>query len=91
MKIAPILAAGAVLAEGAMADLPNVLVTIEPELVDKPTTCQMLGGISEDRLERFMRAGEIVPRLIGQRVVFSVEEVRRFARSLPSWKPRRPS
>jgi hypothetical protein len=49
----------------------------------------MLGGISEDRLEAFMRAGEIVPRLIGKRVVFAVEEVRRFARSRPSWEPKR--
>jgi hypothetical protein len=68
--------------------LGEVIVAIEPELLDKKTTCQVLGGISEDRLEAFMRAGEIVPRLVGKRVVFAVEEVRRFARSRPSWEPR---
>lgn len=72
-----------------MTDLPDVAVTIEPELVDKSTACQMLGGISEDALERHMRSGDIVPRLIGKRVVFRVEEVRRFARQLPSWEPKR--
>ena len=71
-----------------MTDQPAVAVTIEPELVDKQTACQMLGGISVDRLEAFMRAGEIVPRLIGKRVVFRVDEVRRFARECPSWEPR---
>lgn len=71
-----------------MTDLPDVAVTIEPELVDKPTACQMLGGISVDALERYMRNGDIVPRLAGKRVVFRVDEVRRFARDLPSWEPR---
>ena len=70
------------------ADLPDITVTIEPELVDKKTACQMLGGISTDYLETRMRAGDIVPRMVGKRVVFAVEEVRRFARECPSWEPR---
>ncbi|MEW5810876.1 MAG: hypothetical protein AB1925_15640 [Actinomycetota bacterium] len=66
----------------------EVMVAIEPVLVDKPVACQMLGGISHDRLEALMRAGEITPKVIGSRVVFPVEEVRRFARDLPSWEPK---
>jgi hypothetical protein len=64
-------------------------VAIEPEFLDKKTTCHVLGGISQDQLERFMRAGEIVPKVIGSRVVFPVAEVRRFARECPSWQPKR--
>jgi hypothetical protein len=66
-----------------------VRVAIEPEFLDKKTTCLVLGGISEDRLEALMRAGEIVPKTIGSRVVFPVAEVRRFARECPSWEPKR--
>ncbi|KAA1248233.1 helix-turn-helix domain-containing protein [Mycobacterium simiae] len=62
---------------------------MEPEFIDKNTTCLVLGGISHDRLESLMRAGEIVPKMIGGRVVFPLAEVRRFARECPSWEPRR--
>jgi hypothetical protein len=31
--------------------------------------------------------GEIVPRLIGKRIVFPVAEIRRFARECPCWDP----
>lgn len=72
-----------------MTEQPDALVSIEPEFVDKPTTCQMLGGISSFKLEELMRAGEIVPRVIGKRVVFPVAEVRRFANECPSWEPKR--
>ncbi len=65
-------------------------VAIEPEFLDKKTTCQVLGGISVDRLEALMRAGEIVPKTIGRHVVFPIDEVRRFAREYPSsWEPKR--
>jgi hypothetical protein len=72
-----------------MSDLPDVTVAVEPELVDKPTACQMLGGISVDQLELYMRNGDITPKLAGKRVVFLVKEVRRFGRELPSWEPRK--
>lgn len=68
---------------------PQVTVAIEPEFLDKDGTCTMLGGISKDKLEALMRAGEIVPRLIGSRIVFPVTEIRRFAAECPSWEPRR--
>jgi hypothetical protein len=72
-----------------VTDLPEAVVSVEPEFLDKPTTCQMLGGISLDKLEALMRAGQIVPRRIGKSVVFPVAEVRRFARECPSWEPKR--
>lgn len=68
---------------------PDVAVTVEPEFLDKAATCAMLGGISPKKLESLMLAGEIVPRLIGSRVVFTVSEIRRFAAECPSWEPRR--
>lgn len=72
-----------------MTDQPGVVVTVEPEFVDKTTACAMLGGISREKLEALMRAGEIVPQVIGHRVVFRVAEVRRFAAECPSWEPKR--
>lgn len=72
-----------------MTDQPDVAVSIEPEFLDKAATCAVLGGISGDKLEALMRAGEIVPQVIGKRVVFAVGEVRRFARECPSWEPKR--
>lgn len=72
-----------------MTELPEVVVSIEPEYLDKKTTCQVLGNISVDRLEALMRAGEIVPKTIGRHVVFPIAEVRRFAREHPtSWEPK---
>jgi hypothetical protein len=49
----------------------------------------MLGGLSIPQLEIYMRRGEIVPRRLGKRVVFTVAEVRRFASERPSWEPKR--
>lgn len=72
-----------------MTGLPDVAVaTVEPEFLDKKTTCHVLGGISRERLEQLMRAGQIVPKMIGSRVVFPLAEVRRFARDCPSWEPK---
>lgn len=72
-----------------MNDQPApVVITLEPELVSKKTGAEML-GIGVDKLEELMRAGAIVPKSIGSRVVFPVSEIRRFAKDLPSWEPRR--
>lgn len=67
----------------------RIPVTIEPEFLDKKATCAMLGGISVFKLDEFMRAGEIVPAMVGNRVMFRPSEIRRFARECPSWEPRR--
>lgn len=74
---------------GADAESSEAVVSIEPEFLDKKTTCQVLGNISVDRLEALMRAGEIVPKRIGRHIVFPIAEVRRFARECPSWEPKR--
>jgi hypothetical protein len=58
-------------------------------LVDKPTTCGLLGNISVDHLERPGPGREIAAKMVGRRVVFEVDEVRPFARECPSWEPRR--
>lgn len=68
---------------------PEVTVAIEPVFLDKQTTCSLLGGISEDKLDEFLRAGDITAKTIGKRVVFTPEEVRRFASERPAWAPRR--
>lgn len=68
---------------------PDVVVSMEPLFLNKAATCKALGEISLDRLEALMRAGELVPKVIGSRVVFAVDEVRRFANERPSWEPRR--
>lgn len=68
----------------------EVVVSVEPEFLDKKATCRVLGDISVDQLERFMRAGLIVPKVVGSRtIVFPLAEVRRFARECPSWEPKR--
>lgn len=72
-----------------MTEQPDVQVVIEPEFLDKAATCQVLGGISEDKLDQLLRAGDITAKRVGKRVVFAVEEVRRFAKACPSWEPRR--
>jgi hypothetical protein len=51
---------------------------------------QLLGGISVFKLDQLMRAGEIEAKVIGKRVVFDLDEVRRFAKELPSWEPKDP-
>lgn len=72
-----------------MTEQTDVVVSVKPFFLSKPATCRALGDISMDRLEKLMRAGEIVPKTIGGRVVFPVEEVERYASEVPSWEPKR--
>ncbi|HXD25372.1 MAG TPA: hypothetical protein VN609_05535 [Propionibacteriaceae bacterium] len=72
-----------------MGDDDDVVIAMEPLFLNKEATCKALGGISRERLEQLMRAGQIVPKMIGSRVVFPLAEVRRFARECPSWEPKR--
>ena len=67
---------------------PVIHVSIEPALVDKDTACKMLGGISVKQLERLVADDELTARKLGIRTVFEVEELRRFAASLPDRKPK---
>lgn len=71
-----------------MTDKPDVVVSVLPLLLDKETTAQMLGGISVYKLDELVRAGRISAKQIDRRVVFEVDEVRRFAAECPSWEPR---
>jgi hypothetical protein len=71
-----------------MTDI-DVQVVVEPPVVDRSTTAQLLGGISIDKLDELVKAGEIAAKTIGKRVVFEVSEIRRFARECPAWEPRR--
>lgn len=72
-----------------MTEIADVQVVVEPILVDRDTTAKLLGGISTDKLDQLVRAGEISARQVGKRVVFEVSEIRRFARECPAWEPRR--
>jgi hypothetical protein len=65
-------------------------ISVEPVLLDKEATAQLLGGISVFKLDQLMKAGEIEAKVIGKRVVFDLDEVRRFAKELPSWEPKDP-
>ena len=67
---------------------PVVTVALEPVLVDKETAAQALGNISIVKLEELMRAGRINPQIIDRRVVFTPDELRRFAAECPAWEPR---
>lgn len=68
-----------------------VEVVVPPVLLDKETTAQMLGRISEFKLDELLRAGRITAKRIDKRVVFDLDEVRRFAKDLPSWEPKQAS
>lgn len=66
----------------------RVDVVLPPVLVDKETAAQLLGRISEFKLDELLRAGRITAKRIDKRVVFDVDEVRRFAKDLPAWEPK---
>lgn len=66
-------------------------VVVTPVLVDKETAAQLLGRISEFKLDELLRAGRISAKRIDKRVVFDLDEVRRFASELPAWEPKQAS
>lgn len=68
-----------------------VEVVVNPVLCDKETTAQLLGRISEFKLDELLRAGRITAKRIDKRVVFDLEEIRRFANDLPAWEPKQAS
>ncbi|WP_232002805.1 helix-turn-helix domain-containing protein [Mycobacterium sp. 1245801.1] len=63
-------------------------VVMEPELLSKKDAAQALAGMSTRELDRYVRRGAITPRMLGSRVVFTRDEVRRFATELPTWEPK---
>jgi excisionase family DNA binding protein len=64
-----------------------VNVAAEPVLVDKPTACRLLGNIAERTLRQLVHDGDLNARKLGNRTLFEVDELRRFAAALPSWEP----
>lgn len=67
---------------------PVIHVSIEPVLADFEAASRFLGGISERKLKELVFDGELAARKLGGRTMFEIEELRRFASSLPSWKPK---
>ena len=65
-----------------------VNVNVEPALADKDTACAMLAGICPRALMQLVAEGHLNARKLGSRTVFEVDELRRFAASLPSWEPK---
>jgi hypothetical protein len=65
-----------------------VNVNVEPVLADKQTACNILAGICPRALMQLVAEGRLNARKLGSRTVFEVDELRRFAASLPSWEPK---
>ncbi len=71
-------------------DHSNQLVThliMEPVFLNKEETASALGGISLRKLNELIKAGRIVPRALDGRVMFTPDEIRRFAAECPDWEP----
>lgn len=66
---------------------PEVEVVMEPVFVDKATAAKALGNISQTKLKELMHAGRIHGVMLGGRVMFTPDEIRRFAATCPSWEP----
>lgn len=66
---------------------PVTQIIMEPVFVNKEDTLAALGGISLRKLNELMKAGRIVPRVLDGRVMFTPEEIRRFAAECPEWEP----
>jgi hypothetical protein len=60
---------------------------IEPALVAFAKACQLL-SMGKDTLRAEMVAGRINAQLVGKKIVFRPDELRRYAAELPSWEPR---
>lgn len=63
-------------------------IGMEPALLNKKAAAEALGGISTSELDRYVKRGDINPRMLGSRVMFEPDELRRFANELPAWAPR---
>ncbi|WP_197739914.1 helix-turn-helix domain-containing protein [Mycolicibacterium sp. P9-64] len=70
-----------------MIDQPRIIgpiaVTVEPLFVTRVDAARML-CLSTVELDKLRAAGKIVPRRYGRRVLFPLDELRRFAASLPA-------
>jgi len=60
---------------------------MEPVFLNKEETAAALGGISLRKLNELIKARRIFPRALDGRVMFTPDEVRRFAADCPAWEP----
>ncbi|MBE5496857.1 hypothetical protein E3G44_004362 [Mycobacteroides abscessus] len=60
---------------------------MEPVFLNKEETAAALGGISLSKLNELMKAGRINPQVLDGRVMFTPDEIRRFAAECPAWEP----
>ena len=75
--------------EGILAaSVHAVTIVMEPVFIDRPTARQLLANISDRKLDELIKAGRVNPQMIDGKIVFTVEEIKRFATSCPSWEPR---
>ena len=58
-------------------------VVFEPLAVDTETAAKML-GLSPSTVRAHVRKGDLLPRYLGTKPVFTIEELRDFVQSLPS-------
>lgn len=75
--------------EDVAVDNSNLVthLIMEPVFLNKEETTAALGGISLRKLNELMKAGRIIPRVLDGRIMFTPDEVRRFAAECPSWEP----
>lgn len=66
---------------------PVISVQVEPVLVDKITAAKVLGGIAERKLMQLVADGALTAVKLGNRTMFTMAELRRYATSLPGWEP----
>jgi hypothetical protein len=64
------------------ADAESVVV-IAPLAVDTDTAAKML-GVSASTIRAFMRRGDLIPRYVGTKPIFPMQELQCFLEQLPS-------
>ncbi|WNM74133.1 excise [Mycobacterium Phage Nergal] len=63
-----------------------VVVEVEPLLVTREDAARLL-GLSTKEVDRLRASRHIVPKRHGRKVLFPIDELRRFAAALPADEP----
>ena len=74
----------------APVDAPTVVVAdvIEPGLLDLRSASAFL-SLSAPSVRAEMHAGRLRARRFGSKPLFALDELRRYAASLPAWEPKK--
>jgi len=64
-----------------------VVKSIAPIAVDTETAARML-GVSPSTVRAYMRRGDLIPRYLGTKPIFPVDELKYFLDNLPCGAPR---